>query len=253
MNIKAYVSDLHSCKLQTSSQLSTESTQLCRNLLNCIFYLSLAITNECNRLPNGQCSHFCFPTSALSRVCGCPYGMKLQNNKRDCIKDDSVVPPPNCTGDTFECDKGHCIPNSYRCDGLNDCYDHTDEANCTDTGKVVKSNQAGNRFRVIFQLTLLFLYFYLHQVLHVLQTHSPATTNIASSPHGVVIAGTIVVTVLMRTTAPLNHLPPALTMTSHVITAGAFPRCGCVMATMTAAMGQMNATAVSLPKFDLLR
>lgn len=38
MNVKAYVSDLHSCKLKTSSYLSTESTQLCRNILNCIFF-----------------------------------------------------------------------------------------------------------------------------------------------------------------------------------------------------------------------
>lgn len=78
---------------------------------------------------------------------------------------------------------------------------------------------------------------------------SPATTNIASCPHGVVMAGTIVATVLMRTTAPLNNLLPALTTNSHVITVGVFPNCGCVTARMTAAMDPMNATAVSLPRF----
>lgn len=177
--------------------------------------------------------------------------MKLQGS-RDCIKDDSVVPPPNCTGDTFECDKGRCVPNSYRCDGLYDCLDHTDEANCTDTGEVVRSNSAGNYFKVIFEVTSLFLYFYPDQVLHVLQMLSPATTNIASSPTGVVTAGMIVVTVLMRTTAPLNHLLPALMTHSHVITTGAFPNSGCAMAAMTAAMDPTNATAVSLPRFDLV-
>uniref|UniRef100_A0A4W6E5T0 Low density lipoprotein receptor-related protein 2b n=1 Tax=Lates calcarifer TaxID=8187 RepID=A0A4W6E5T0_LATCA len=105
MNIKAYMADLH------------------------------AMTSQCNLVPNGRCSHFCFPTPSYSRVCGCPYGMKLQANQRDCIKDDSVVPPDNICGDNaFECDEGRCRPNSFRCDGIVDCVDKTDEANCTDTG-----------------------------------------------------------------------------------------------------------------------
>uniref|UniRef100_H2LL78 Low density lipoprotein receptor-related protein 2b n=1 Tax=Oryzias latipes TaxID=8090 RepID=H2LL78_ORYLA len=83
-------------------------------------------------VPNGLCSHFCFPTPSFTRVCGCPDGMKLQANQRDCIKDDSVPPPDNNCGDfSFECDEGRCRPNSYRCDGIFDCVDKTDEANCT--------------------------------------------------------------------------------------------------------------------------
>uniref|UniRef100_A0A3P8TS06 Low density lipoprotein receptor-related protein 2b n=1 Tax=Amphiprion percula TaxID=161767 RepID=A0A3P8TS06_AMPPE len=103
MNVKAYTADLH------------------------IF------TSRCNMVPNGHCSHFCFPTPSFTRVCGCPYGMKLQSNQRDCIKDDSVPPPDNCGASSFECDEGRCRPNSYRCDGIVDCIDKTDEANCTDT------------------------------------------------------------------------------------------------------------------------
>ncbi|TDG98033.1 hypothetical protein EPR50_G00214030 [Perca flavescens] len=106
MNVKAYTADLHS-----------------------------TFTSRCNMVPNGRCSHFCFPTPSYNRVCGCPYGMKLQSNQRDCIKDDSVPPPDNNCGDyAFECDEGRCRPNSYRCDGIADCIDKTDEANCTDTG-----------------------------------------------------------------------------------------------------------------------
>lgn len=91
---------------------------------------------------NGHCSHFCFPTPSFSRVCGCPYGMKLQANQRDCIKDDSVPPPDNNCGDySFECDEGRCRPNSYKCDGIADCVDKTDEANCTDTGDGIKNSE----------------------------------------------------------------------------------------------------------------
>uniref|UniRef100_A0A672JCA6 Low density lipoprotein receptor-related protein 2b n=1 Tax=Salarias fasciatus TaxID=181472 RepID=A0A672JCA6_SALFA len=103
MNIKAYTADLHTVK------------------------------SRCNTVANGLCSHFCFPTPNYNRVCGCPYGMKLGTNQRDCIKDDSVPPPQNCSSNTFECDGGRCRPNSYRCDGYIDCVDQSDEANCTET------------------------------------------------------------------------------------------------------------------------
>lgn len=96
-------------------------------------------SSACDRTPNGYCSHFCFPTPSSDRVCGCPYGMKLQSNQRDCVKDDSVPPLANCTENTFECDEGRCRPNSYRCDGIVDCVDQTDEANCTDTGEPFKN------------------------------------------------------------------------------------------------------------------
>uniref|UniRef100_A0A3Q2DHQ2 EGF-like domain-containing protein n=1 Tax=Cyprinodon variegatus TaxID=28743 RepID=A0A3Q2DHQ2_CYPVA len=100
MNLKAYTADLHTYK------------------------------SRCNTVPNGLCSHFCFPTPSFTRVCGCPYGMKLDANQRDCIKDDSVPPPETCGDYSFECDEGRCRPNSYRCDGIFDCVDKTDEANC---------------------------------------------------------------------------------------------------------------------------
>ena len=68
--------------------------------------------------------------------------MKLQANQRDCIKDDSIIPPDNiCGDDAFECDEGRCRPNSYRCDGVVDCVDKTDEANCTETGECIKKEK----------------------------------------------------------------------------------------------------------------
>ena len=30
----------------------------------------------------------------------------------------------------FQCRSGQCIPAGDRCDGVYDCYDHTDEYNC---------------------------------------------------------------------------------------------------------------------------
>ena len=96
--------------------------------------LSAVINSFCSIQLNGLCSHFCFPTPG-GRVCGCPYGMKLQPNNRDCMTDGSVTPPDTiCGAYSFECDQGRCRPNLYRCDGIADCVDKTDEANCTNPG-----------------------------------------------------------------------------------------------------------------------
>ncbi|XP_041123031.1 low-density lipoprotein receptor-related protein 2 [Polyodon spathula] len=99
--------------------------------------LQSSIINQCNGTftPNGQCSHFCFPVP-LGRVCGCPYGMKLGQNQRDCVPDDSTEPPEQSCGSlAFSCDEGRCVPNWYKCDGIKDCLDNTDEANCTSHGE----------------------------------------------------------------------------------------------------------------------
>ena len=36
----------------------------------------------------------------------------------------------SCYHDDFNCDDGGCIPINYRCDGINDCQDHSDEGDC---------------------------------------------------------------------------------------------------------------------------
>lgn len=95
--------------------------------------LSLSGSNLCNRQtnPNGDCSHFCFPAPDSQRVCGCPYGMKLLPNHQTCVEDPSNEPPTlQCGANSFSCGNGKCVPNSYRCDGVDDCHDNSDEVNC---------------------------------------------------------------------------------------------------------------------------
>lgn len=95
--------------------------------------LSLSGSNLCNRPtnPNGDCSHFCFPAPDSQRVCGCPYGMKLLPNHQTCVEDPSNEPPTlQCGANSFSCGNGKCVPNSYRCDGVDDCHDNSDEVNC---------------------------------------------------------------------------------------------------------------------------
>lgn len=90
-------------------------------------------SNSCNRQtnPNGDCSHFCFPAPDSQRVCGCPYGMKLSPNQRTCVEDPSNEPPTlQCGANSFSCGNGKCVPSSYRCDGVDDCHDNSDEVNC---------------------------------------------------------------------------------------------------------------------------
>lgn len=147
----------YDCRAKAIVEQVSEADRIIHKPSHCFFViLPTAFTSRCNTVPNGRCSHFCFPAPSFSRVCGCPYGMKLQDNQRDCIKDDSVIPPDNICGDhAFECDEGRCRPNSYRCDGIVDCVDKTDEANCTDTGERVKKNRLSRNGRKMIDQTLL--------------------------------------------------------------------------------------------------
>uniref|UniRef100_A0A8C6QUZ8 Low-density lipoprotein receptor-related protein 2 n=1 Tax=Nannospalax galili TaxID=1026970 RepID=A0A8C6QUZ8_NANGA len=81
--------------------------------------------------PNGDCSHFCFPVPNFQRVCGCPYGMKLSSNQRTCEGDPAHEPPTDqCGSFSFACNNGKCVPDYFRCDGLDDCLDNSDEYQC---------------------------------------------------------------------------------------------------------------------------
>lgn len=57
--------------------------------------------------------------------------MKLSPNQQTCVEDPSNEPPTlQCGANSFSCGNGKCVPNSYRCDGVDDCHDNTDEVNC---------------------------------------------------------------------------------------------------------------------------
>ncbi|CAL8343601.1 unnamed protein product, partial [Boreogadus saida] len=90
-------------------------------------------SNLCGRAtnPNGDCSHFCFPAPDSGRVCGCPYGMRLAPNQQACLADPSNEPPTlQCGANAFSCLNGRCVPSGYRCDGVDDCHDDSDESGC---------------------------------------------------------------------------------------------------------------------------
>lgn len=60
------------------------------------------------------------------RKCACPQGMVLASDERTCTN------PPTCLHDQFTCFSGkvNCIPEVWRCDGVLDCEDKSDEMNC---------------------------------------------------------------------------------------------------------------------------
>lgn len=92
-------------------------------------------TNEC--ATNNTCSHICLGAPHNSHVCLCPDGMVMMNGK--CLCPGGNPPYPNstcprvastCAANQFTCNNNVCIPEFWKCDGDNDCGDHSDEINC---------------------------------------------------------------------------------------------------------------------------
>ncbi len=129
---------------KTSKYFGLSSTAV-RSNLNNLFQLKVFSNNNlqtfidnhpCSR-QNGDCSHFCFavpstdPQYKVSRHCGCPYGFKLDSNMATCITNTEEPILNQCAAPYyFKCNNDRCVRRMDVCDGVNDCLDLSDEANC---------------------------------------------------------------------------------------------------------------------------
>lgn len=74
---------------------------------------------------NGGCSHLCVLIDTNKRRCGCPLHLVLSSDRTTCVD------IPLCPEDKFRCLSGAtCFPLSWRCDGVTECEDMSDEMNC---------------------------------------------------------------------------------------------------------------------------
>ncbi|CAH1786283.1 unnamed protein product [Owenia fusiformis] len=75
---------------------------------------------------NGRCSHLCIIKSSDTIRCSCPVDLVLHSDDITCVE------PPTCAPDHFTCSTGDegCLPRNFRCDGVSECQDGSDEEGC---------------------------------------------------------------------------------------------------------------------------
>ncbi|KAJ3607378.1 hypothetical protein NHX12_024429, partial [Muraenolepis orangiensis] len=73
---------------------------------------------------NGGCSHVCV-AGPSGPECQCPQqgSWYLANNGKDCVRDSGT----HCSAEQFTCLSGACISVRWKCDGVPDCQDQSDE------------------------------------------------------------------------------------------------------------------------------
>uniref|UniRef100_A0A8C6V0X7 Low density lipoprotein receptor-related protein 6 n=1 Tax=Neogobius melanostomus TaxID=47308 RepID=A0A8C6V0X7_9GOBI len=75
---------------------------------------------------NGGCSHICIVKGDGTTRCSCPIHLVLLQDELSCGE------PPTCSPEQFSCTSGEvdCIPQAWRCDGVAECDDSSDEDDC---------------------------------------------------------------------------------------------------------------------------
>ena len=75
---------------------------------------------------NGGCSHICVANGESDIHCACPLEFYLELDEKTCS--DKL----KCSASQFTCVSGkiHCIPLVWRCDGISECLDRSDEIGC---------------------------------------------------------------------------------------------------------------------------
>lgn len=56
-----------------------------------------------------------------------------------------------CEPDSFVCNSGQCIDYEYKCDGLPDCRDGSDELNCR-SNQLILSYDSLNKFSINIEI-----------------------------------------------------------------------------------------------------